>query len=140
MNTRGRYTLPAPTSTRPAASVNCALEQTRRAPEAAAGREEDACEGAGCAEGGGDCAVFEAGRSFREPSDVSAESAEGEEGGAAEEAEVTDEARCAESPSPVSLPHAVTVASAPTSSAHKTGGRSKRDRDVVVRRAVEPLR
>ncbi|MGW7615885.1 hypothetical protein ACWGLG_08445 [Streptomyces antimycoticus] len=116
------------------------MEQTRRAPEAAAGREEDACEGAGCAEGGGDCAVVEAGRSFREPSDVSAESAEGEEGGAAEEAEVTDEARCAESPSPVSLPHAVTVASAPTSSAHKTGGRSKRDRDVVVRRAVEPLR
>nr|WP_236058569.1 hypothetical protein [Streptomyces sabulosicollis] len=124
-------------SIRPTASVSCALEQTRRTPDAAAGREEGGCEG--CAEDGGDCAVFEAGRSFREDplSEEAEEAAEGEEGGAAEEAEVTDEARWAESPPPVSLPQAVTVASAPTSSAHNTGGR---DRDAVVRRGAEPFR
>ncbi|MCQ8188453.1 hypothetical protein [Streptomyces rugosispiralis] len=128
-------------SIRPTASVNCALEQTRRAPDAAAGREEGGREG--CAEGGRDCAVREAGRSFREEplSAEAEEAAEGEEGGAAEEAEVTDEARRAESPSPVSLPHAVTVASAPISTAHKTGGR---DRAAVprrvVRRGAEPFR
>ncbi|WP_413805618.1 hypothetical protein [Streptomyces sp. OE57] len=127
-------------SIRPTASVSCALEQTRRTPDAAAGREEDGREE--CAEGGGDCAVREAGRSFREEplSDEAEEAAEGEEGGAAE-AEVTDEARRAESPSPVSLPHAVTVASAPISRAHKTGGR---DRAAVVRRVLrrgaEPFR
>ncbi|MEU8871018.1 hypothetical protein AB0D24_07560 [Streptomyces javensis] len=124
-------------SIRSTASVNCALEQTRRTPDAAAGREEDG------GKGGGDCAVREAGRSFREEplSEEAEEAAEGEEGGAAEEAEVTDEARRAESPSPVSLPHAVTVASAPISKAHKTGGR---DRAAAVRRAVrrgaEPFR
>ncbi|PNG91201.1 hypothetical protein [Streptomyces malaysiensis] len=128
-------------SIRPADSVNCALEQMRRTPDRASGRAEDPPEGARCAEGGGDCAVCDEGRSFREDpppeeSEESEEAAEGAEGGAAEEA---DEARCAESPPPVSLPHAVTVASAPTSSAHKTGGRSERDRDVVVRRA-EPFR
>ncbi|WP_262701223.1 MULTISPECIES: hypothetical protein [Streptomyces] len=123
-------------SIRPTASVSRALEQTRRSPDAAAGREEDG------REGGGDCAVREAGRSSREEplSDEAEEAAEGEEGGAAE-AEVTDEARRAESPSPVSLPHAVTVASAPISRAHKTGGR---DRAAVVRRVLrrgaEPFR
>ncbi|WP_230991323.1 hypothetical protein [Streptomyces endocoffeicus] len=119
-------------SIRPTDSVSWALEQTRRTPDAAAGREEDGREGR--AEGGGDCAVCEAGRSFREEPlpEEAAEAAEGEEGGAAE-VEVSDEARRAESPSPVSLPHAVTVASAPTSKAHKTGGR---DRAAVVRRAV----
>ncbi|WP_223864912.1 MULTISPECIES: hypothetical protein [unclassified Streptomyces] len=131
-------------SIRPTASVNCALEQTRRTPDAAAGREEGGREGR--AEGGGDCAVCEAGRSFREDplseeAEEPEEAAEGEEGGAAEEAGVTDEARRAESPPPVSLPHAVTVASAPTSSAHKTGGR---DRAAAVRRVVrrgaEPFR
>ncbi|MFS7872228.1 hypothetical protein ACEYXF_02560 [Streptomyces asiaticus] len=128
-------------SIRPTDSVNCALEQTRRTPDAAAGREEAGCEGR--AAGGGDCAVREAGRSFREEPlpEEAEEAAEGEEGGAAEEAEVTDEARRAESPSPVSLPHALTVARAPISKAHKTGGR---DRAAAVRRAVrrgtEPFR
>ncbi|GAA1205840.1 MULTISPECIES: hypothetical protein [Streptomyces violaceusniger group] len=128
-------------SIRPTDSVNCALEQTRRTPDAAAGREEDGCEGR--AEGGGDCAVREAGRSFREEplSEEAEEAAEGEEGGAAEEAEVTDEARRAESPSPVSLPHAVTVASAPISKAHKTGGRDRAAAvRPVVRRRTEPFR
>ncbi|WP_240529138.1 hypothetical protein [Streptomyces antioxidans] len=107
------------------------MEHTRRAPDAAAGREDGA-------EGEGDCAVREAGRSFREgppPEEPPSEEAtSGVEGGAAE---VADEARRAESPSPVSLPHAVTVASAPTSSTHKTGGR---DRAAAVRRGAEPLR
>ncbi|GDY58771.1 hypothetical protein SVIO_093940 [Streptomyces violaceusniger] len=64
-------------SIRPTASVNCALEQTRRTPEAAAGREEGGREGR--AEGGGDCAVCEAGRSFREDqlSEEPEEAAEG---------------------------------------------------------------
>ncbi|MFE2675333.1 hypothetical protein [Streptomyces hygroscopicus] len=130
-------------SIRPAESVNRAAEQMRRTPAAAAGREEGACEGAGedeeRAEGGEDCAVPGAGRSLRGVR-LPEGAAEAEEGGAAEEMEGTDEACRAESPSPVSPPHAVAVASTPISSADNSGGRSERGRDVVVCRGAGPFR
>lgn len=134
VRTRGRYTFPAPTSIRPTVSVNCSLEQIRRAPEAAAGADEEACEGEVCAEAVGGFALCDTGRSLRGvvlTDDVTVS----EEVVAADEAAATDEADEAggeDAPSPVSLPQAVAVASAPTSSAHKASGRGGRDRGVVV--------